>query len=67
MNMARSYSIWLVCKEMSGDPVCAFTVKHELVSWLLAQEKRQFLHIWKLRDNDWRQAPIAVSIEELFK
>jgi hypothetical protein len=65
--MARSYSIWLVCKEMSGDPVCAFTVKHELITWLLAQEKRKFLHIWKLRDNHYWVNLVAVPIEELFK
>lgn len=51
--MARSHAIWVVTSELTyvgGPPVAAFTVKHELASWLASLEppQRIWLHVWKM-------------------
>lgn len=45
--MSRSSTIWIVIDE-SHDVVAAFTVKHELVSFLGRQRTRDKFHLWSL-------------------
>jgi len=50
--MARSPAVWVVVNT-TGIPVAAFTVKHELCSWLWKFENPQsitHLHGWKVLD-----------------
>jgi hypothetical protein len=50
--MARSAYIWVVFDEMTEDVVAAFTVKHELVTWLTRVEPpiRRWYAITRMRD-----------------
>jgi hypothetical protein len=49
MKMARAHTVWIVIKNKT--PVCAFTVKHELISWLKENRKGWNLwEVWKLPD-----------------
>jgi len=58
--MARSHAIWLVCAYAgeSKIPVAAFTVKHELQSWLDKRFKgdKNQLQIFRMIDNPYYDA-----------
>ena len=62
--MARGYSIWVVTSALYGNPITAFTVKHELKDWLLRENILDGVVIWKLRDGWWID-PVKVDIKEL--
>lgn len=48
--MARSVTIWLVTGSES-EPLAAFTVKHELVTWLERWQMREDdCTVWKMAD-----------------
>lgn len=48
--MARAHTVWLVTHRILKDPVGAFTVKHELVSYLQRQGAVADYEIWALPD-----------------
>lgn len=51
--MARSPAVWVVIDDATAMPVAAFTVKHELCTWLWKYENPQsisHLHGWKVID-----------------
>lgn len=51
--MARSPAVWIVIDDATKTPVAAFTVKHELCTWLYRYESPQsilHLHGWKVID-----------------
>jgi hypothetical protein len=48
--MARSQYIYVVTGIASRRPVAAFTVKHELITWLNARNGHSMLRIWRLGD-----------------
>lgn len=58
--MARAHSIWIVRDIEDGyqrDPIGAFTVKHELVSWLELDDTDTYgLTITVVRDGNLRYA-----------
>jgi hypothetical protein len=60
--VARSSYIYVV-SEACG-PVAAFTVKHELMTWLHHQPEDHLppLHVFRCRDSPWREAPAPVDI-----
>lgn len=69
--MARSHAVWVVAtgNDQGGRPVAAFTVKHELASWLEMQtpESRVWLHVWRCenpapRYNGHGPTPIPVEV-----
>ena len=49
--MARTHTIWLVMSNAFG-PLKAFTVKHELITWLSKKpaHMKMFWSIWSLPD-----------------
>jgi hypothetical protein len=50
--MARSSYVYVVTDGPVGPPVAAFTVKHELLTWVeRSYEKAQFHTYWRLSDN----------------
>jgi hypothetical protein len=51
--MARSAYIYVVTDGPVGPPVAAFTVKHELLTWIERQPpaRPQYLNFWRLPDN----------------
>lgn len=53
--MARAHSIWVVKEEGVDGPIMAFTVKHELVTWLSRPgTELPRLTVYKLADNSDR-------------
>lgn len=51
--MARSAAVWVVIDDSTSMPIAAFTVKHELCTWLYKHENPQsltHLHGWKVLD-----------------
>jgi hypothetical protein len=72
--MARSPAVWIVVNDI-GIPVAAFTVKHELCTWLWKFENPQsidHLHGWKVTDGvrhwfsrDDRSGPWPLDLNEL--
>lgn len=60
--MARSAYIYVVCHNAPQNPdpphvISAFTVKHELITWMekcTHHYKSEFL-IYRIKDNDWQQ------------
>lgn len=50
VKIARAYTIWIVNKKGLVGPAAAFTVKHELISWLKKREDAHRLSIYALRD-----------------
>jgi hypothetical protein len=54
--VARSHSVYVVSRPDSWEPVAAFTVKHELDSWLAREQEHfprceQIVH--RMRDGGW--------------
>jgi hypothetical protein len=47
--VARSHAVWVVTSELYPWPSAAFTVKHELKTWLKAQPKEllSWAHVWR--------------------
>lgn len=71
--MARSPAVWVVLSS-TGQPVAAFTVKHELCTWLWKFENPEsldLLHGWKVTDGvrhwygDERAGPWPLDLTEL--
>lgn len=59
--MARASYIWIVLNSL-GRPMAAFTVKHELQTWL---EQRTSGTAWRvMRIRHWDQFPTLLTIEE---
>ncbi len=58
--MARSHSVYVVFRpDDGGEPVGAFTVKHELDTWLAkAQGHHPRCHhvVYRMRDGGWGSA-----------
>jgi hypothetical protein len=79
--VARAHSIWIVRDIADGykrDPIGAFTVKHELVSWLERDEVDPYgLTITVVRDgnlkysnplmNEWEVFPQTISAERFLQ
>lgn len=67
--MARSSYVYTV--QRYGSVVAAFTVKHELISWLHWQERQhphdfQVAHtVLRMSDGGYNGLPQALSIQEL--
>lgn len=62
--MARSTYIYVVC-DASG-PIRAFTVKHEMVRWLIQYTDKTTLAIKRLGDGYCgRREPVTMTVEEL--
>ena len=62
--MARAHTIWLVVSDRLG-PLKAFTVKHELKTWLDKQPgyMKIFWSIWSLPDGEGGYPPPGRSAE----
>ena len=60
--MARAETIWLVMH--LGHPKAAFTVKHELETWLSKQEEDFLLtaQVWRLADNPYSSSPVPALV-----
>ena len=74
--MARSHAIWLVMQvwhTKPREPLAAFTVKHECVTWLdkRSEAARLDLRLFRMDDNpsDYRQEPTVteLDLEEFLK
>lgn len=70
--MARSTYIYLVKKycdyDYPGDPLAAFTVKHELVTWLRrkTEAERADMELWRICDGTWpSKEPETMDMDEL--
>lgn len=78
--MPRSHAIWVVTTELScpnDPPVAAFTVRHELESWLevMPKTERAWLHIWRMENPRWNNGgrtgeseparPTEIAMEDL--
>jgi len=65
--MARAETIWIVLSDAGAvDPVAAFTVKHELETWLSRREDRSELLIYRLPDGGSATPKVQlVSIRDL--
>lgn len=69
--MARSETIWLV--QLMGEtvlPIAAFTVKHELITWLKRHREGWPKYvIFRMADNpgtgDYYQPPKTLAVSEL--
>jgi hypothetical protein len=72
--MARSTNIYVV--EQTGVTVAAFTVKHEMVTWLhrLTETERRDMTVWRVRDGVFSnvgsvlphdQPPVEIDLAEL--
>lgn len=50
--MARAHTIWIVVSDTEGVPIRAFTVKHELKTWLDRRPDflKEYWIIWSMRD-----------------
>jgi hypothetical protein len=62
--MARAHSIWVVVD--GGVPVAAFTVKHELVTWLnrYGPDARSYFKLYKIRDGiGWPDSQSMIRVE----
>ena len=71
--MARSPNVWVVIDAATGIPVAAFTVKHELCTWLYKQENPQSIsHLrgWKVKDGahvfGFEKRPDPLPLDLLF-
>jgi hypothetical protein len=62
--MARSSYVYIVCKtadptsarEPGSDIIAAFTVKHEMLSWIRSEKyEPKYLIVWRLSDGDRRE------------
>ena len=68
--MARSHAIWVVMQTWHTkppEPLAAFTVKHECVSWLdrRSEAARRDLKLYYMLDNpsDYRQEPTVTELD----
>jgi hypothetical protein len=50
LTVARSNVVWLLT--YLNEPVAAFTVKHELISWLAEEENREWhnMQLYRMKD-----------------
>lgn len=50
--MARSHSVWVVTHRdpSTAHPIAAFTVKHELKTWLTRRRKLPLVWVYRLGD-----------------
>ncbi len=73
--MARSKSIWIIFDKKDREVVSAFTVKHEMVSWVqkhdpLRHFNRKYWQLYKVEDGQWQPAygtRFQVDFETLVK
>lgn len=56
--MSRATSVWVVL-DHRNDVKAAFTVRHELVSWLNLQDSLTGWTALRLPDGRWRDKPIG--------
>ena len=70
--MARSSYIYLVktvCDyDAPGVPLAAFTVKHELITWLKRKTGAELadMELWRLHDGIWQDNKITLlDVDEL--
>ena len=49
-QVARTYTIWVANEVGLDGPRAAFSVKHELISWLKEQDDPHHFSIYALRD-----------------
>lgn len=59
--MARAHSIWVPLGH-SGSPLAAFTVKHEMVEWLITNYGR-VQTVYRLNDGDHNDAYVFLPRE----
>lgn len=64
-GMARSEAAWVVLDGGTREPVAAFTVRHELVTWLGRRPSLEGLEVWRCGDGLAQGAPRAVPLDEL--
>lgn len=66
--MARAYTIWIV-QAYGGcsTPLAAFTVKHELVTFLQGKTRGKLdeLVVWRMRDGDKTAVPERIEAHTL--
>lgn len=63
--MARSTCVYAVLTE-GWTPLAAFTVKHELVTWLRRQgDAARGLEVWRCGDGLSRGKPVELDVAEL--
>lgn len=67
--MARSAYIWVVQPSGAIQPTAAFTVKHELVTWLgrLSEDLRSRLSVWRLPDGSSGNSPVQYDVAKLIE
>lgn len=66
--MARSHATWVVLHRETGDSIAAFTVRHELVTWLGRRDDDPGdLRIWRCGDGPWQDKPTRVTVVELLE
>ena len=66
--MARAYTIWIVQLPGCITPDAAFTVKHELVSYLARKTHQPTLRelvIWRMSDGNGSAVPLQLSPSDL--
>lgn len=76
--MARSHAVWVVTSELVSWPLAAFTVKHELTTWLEYQPQPilVWVHVWRCENPVFNsggrdhfhgetQIPVEVPIDDL--
>jgi hypothetical protein len=62
--MTRSKYIWVVQRPQTRTLVAAFTVKHELASWLKRHPKRQNAGLTFIRVRDGQDNPDATEVSQ---
>lgn len=61
--MARSEYIYIVIDEM-GD-IFGFTVKHEMVTWILKRADHQPLIAWRINDGLHKREAVELDLKAL--
>lgn len=66
--MARSTYVYVVLDKSTSHygPVAAFTVKHELVTWLNSMAVvADRVEVWRIRDSAEADTPVRICVESL--
>ncbi|HVV11629.1 hypothetical protein [Amycolatopsis sp.] len=66
--MARSTYIYIAWNWLKGEMSAAFTVKHELATWLRRQDDPHHFDVIRVRDGGWTGwEPVVLSLGEILR
>lgn len=67
--VARAHSIFVVVSAVGRQrPIAAFTVKHELKTWLVSRTRYDNpVHIFRLKDGQETEAPDVMTAESFMQ